>query len=437
MSSKKDDPNGFDEFDMPEPGHELHGRPVHGHSATSFGEDEFGGPEPFDFENAPEAPLPRRGPVHHGLDGFDDIHEEDAAHGIHVDEHGVEHEHDHDSAYTDEGHVEHLETQEGAVAPKSKSSKLIYPVGGAVLLGALGLGAWHMGVFGGSPHYVAPMPSQAPMMPRGPGPHLVAPNNGTIHDNTSAPLLPPPGPATLPPAGVGPGSLPTMPSASMHSDTIQPMLPIGTTRGGVPPVQEPLSGGMHAPALSDAGMGQKGDPQSSISTLVDITSKLKDEVSTRFDKTDAKLDKTDEALIGRFDKTDAKIEELGGHINSMETQVDSVEKRLSAMESGANAVRPRVQEAAPRAVRGSRVHRHGHAAARVHSEASHGGHGMEDYTLRAVSSGTGPTTAWVKTPAGFVLVKEGQSMEGAGVVQTIRKAGGSWEMVTSNGVIRP
>ena len=64
-------------------------------------------------------------------------------------------------------------------------------------------------------------------------------------------------------------------------------------------------------------------------------------------------------------------------------------------------------------------------------------HVIDGFFLRGIARGENPTSAWVKTPSGFVMANVGQALAGAGTVKEIRHYGDTWEVVTTQGLIRP
>lgn len=94
-----------------------------------------------------------------------------------------------------------------------------------------------------------------------------------------------------------------------------------------------------------------------------------------------------------------------------------VNRRVSAQEPPTKSAEAAPPSAAPAAATSERV--------------------LDGYFLRGIARGDNPSAAWVKTPKGFSMANVGQTLEGAGMVKEIRRYGDSWEVVTSQGLIRP
>jgi hypothetical protein len=160
--------------------------------------------------------------------------------------------------------------------------------------------------------------------------------------------------------------------------------------------------------------------EAAVLKLVGEQEKLNTTLTEGFNRVDNNLTAVKVALTDRLDKTDAKVGEMDGHLGQLDTRIGGVEQRLTALEdsrtrSGSFGSRGRSGQGAPRP-----------APARIHG-----------FVLRGVARGAAPESAWVETPGGFLLVKIGQHVNGAGTVKEIRRLESTWELVTSDGVIRP
>ena len=179
-----------------------------------------------------------------------------------------------------------------------------------------------------------------------------------------------------------------------------------------------------------------GGVETALRDLVAATSNLNQTLDKRFGSFDERLGKIAESMNGRLDETDRKIGEVGGHVANIEARVGNVDQRLTVLEAGPS--HPQGRPAATRAA--SPVAAPPVAAPHVHARMAaarpSAGH-LHGFALRGVARGDAPETAWVETPGGFFLVTKGQTLNGAGTVREIRRAGSSWEVITSEGVIRP
>jgi hypothetical protein len=384
MSSKDNTPEAFDEFELPEDP-ELH-TPGHHHVATGHGFEEpgFGEEGAFDFENAPEAPVHTHA-VHRVDDGFGDVDEA----GTHLGGHYVDPEHD--GLETEREEELQAEADEGVAPRKTPLSRYLLPVGAGIL--GLGLlGAWQTGMFNESvpaPVQVASAPRPA-VVPPGPLPHI-------------------PASPVLPSASVAPPQMPAIPTSA----PVQPAVPTSRPADGM------------VPAAQD-------DMQAAIKALVDSSAKLNATVETRFNGFDQRLSQLSTSLGARMDKADGRMDDMTAHMTADEGRLGTIEARMNALESSPQARASR-RDAIPTA--GPVVQRPRATAREVRPSETHGG--MGGYALRGVAQGDAPATAWVKTPGGFMLVGIGQELNGAGKVTAIRHAGRSWELVTTEGVIRP
>jgi hypothetical protein len=355
----------------------------------------------FDFEDAPEPPAPgHRGPRDRE-ESFEDIAADEPGNEawLHGDEHGNDDGGDEDGTPYEDG-------DHDAAPRKGLVSKLIYPIGGAVILGMAGLGAYSSGLIGG---HDAAAPQQVVQQPNS--------------QSQGVPVLPihrkaPPRIPTLPSATT-PASVPTLPSMSGPGAPQQAAFPAAAP-GDQPPGQRA------AISLPDAGAGAaspvaRADGPSRVEEavlkLVGEQEKLNSTLTEGFNRVDSNLAAVKVALTDRLDKTDAKVGEMDGHLGMLDTRIGGVEQRLTALEDS------RTRQASP----GQR----GPAGARPASARIRG------FVLRGVARGAAPESAWIETPGGFLLVRVGQHVNGAGTVKEVRRIGATWELVTSDGVIRP
>jgi hypothetical protein len=386
MSTKKNDPS-FSDFDFPEDD-----VPQHATEASADWEDpeqDLGGPVPNRTTHV------REEQEHEPEEGgdFADIHPGEEDH--------FQHEED-------------LPGDPGEVNPSPRKKSFMagpffLPTAGGVLLVLAGGALWHSGVF--SRHtVVAP-----PMFPNQPGPRY------------------------LPPAGSGiPGRAPIgAPIAPPVRAPIAPALPAFSSTQSTPSAQPPEQDGWkpalaapqqaaHLASPSDSSQQpaavEHDDSQlvAAVQTLVASTTKLSDSMDSHFHAYEQSGSDLKQAIFNRLDQTDSKISSIGDHVATLDTQVQSVEQRLTVLETdhAPHAKPPQVETEA-------------------HARHTQTWSSLRGYALKGVAAGEAPTSAYILTPGGYMLVKVGEPIGGAGTVTAIRRIGRSWELVTTRGVVRP
>jgi hypothetical protein len=193
-------------------------------------------------------------------------------------------------------------------------------------------------------------------------------------------------------------------------------------------------------------------------------------ISQRFDTTDGKIAAVDGQinLVTQQETANTdKISTIQGDLKNLEDQQkalidenNELKERLEKLESELHdTVSIPVQRQVRPAPPAGKINRHlsanetpkqqadtasngaaPQASAASTSDAQQGASGdhvLEGYFLRGIARGDKPNAAWIKTPKGFFMANVGQSLEGAGVVKEIRRYGDTWEVVTSQGLIRP
>lgn len=416
----KDNDEFPEDFDLPafSDEHTAHHAAAHGHAGDP--DDEF--------ETLPGHRLATDGyEPHEAHVAFDD-----------VEPTGTEYDPNYDEA---EVHADPLDSDPAVAAPAKKSmlSKLIYPVGALGLLVVVGAGLMYTGVLGGSHRSAEPTyPPRGPAarLPEVTGPGPVLPKE-TASQSPSLPSFAPPSTAHLP--GVGAGSA-AGGALEMHpSKTVGSLPPIGfpagsaqpaMAQGGVP-VQNPAAQIQTAMNAPSAG----GDVAGTLKALVASTTALTTSIDTHFHAYDDEEHKLRADVIGRLDKTDANIAAIGQHETSEDARLAADEQRIAALEGDhASHGRPAHADKAP-APRPA-------ASRTQHAQESHASHvvqhgSLEGFALRGIAAGKSPASAYIKTPTGYDLVKLGQVVPGGGTVKEIRPVGRSWEVVTTEGIIRP
>ena len=343
----------------------------------------------------------------------------------------------------EEYHAEEEVAEPPAPQGKSLFSKLILPVGGATMVAIGGLGAYSMGLFdwgsSSEQRHLNLQPQAVQTAPRvNPMPAL--PN--LPQDQQAAQRMPQ-------------GALRQTPQQVVQNPATfaAPALP-------PPTMMQPAPAPAPAPAVSPA-------IESVIRDLVASTDSLNRTVSTQMNDINSRINGLASSITARFDETDKKIASAGeklavldgkidavsGKVDGMKSEFDNIEHRLSALEdSTLEAQRRAALPAQKTTAHGKTVSAppvggiNHHVAGAPSAEPAQAqtaqaqavqAESIKGFSLRGVARGTAPTSAWIKTPSGSFVVNIGQSVAGAGTIKEIRRAGDSWEVVTSDGVILP
>jgi len=314
-----------------------------------------------------------------------------------------------------EGALDGVETaagdapEDGGPRKKSLLSKLILPVGGLAMAGAVG--SFVMTGFGDSGSAPAPSPQQGQAQP-----HL---------------------PPVLQPAQSPAPRLPDFGRAAAQAPVPAPGQAMAEA-----PVQPPVPGGGIHPPQAAPGM-----PLQAAEPAPDAAAKLEEKLDRRLLNLAAAIDGLARTVGGVHDEVDHARHEFSdriaaedGRIGSVDTHVAAVEQkeggleqRVAALEAARHPAAAPRHGAVPHTTGINRRFRRPAAAAPAPARQSAApARSLDGYALRGVSR----DAAMVETPAGLLRVELGKTIAGAGVAREIRREGDSWVLVTSGGVIR-
>lgn len=437
---------------------DVGGGDEHVSSPVQFGDEEQGEGAPPIYADAGTGGFGEQEQVEHfGEDAVDFEHDGEHAAGDHVDDdenvlrHAGHHEDDHELA------------EAPAVAQRSLLSRLIYPIGGLALLGAVGYFAWGYvsPVFFGSPAVQTAQGPQRIQMP----PTVAAPNGmpagGALAQRPPMPQdQPRPGMQQAmqqPPVAAAPK--PLQPSFGNGQVTAPP--------AAQPPAAQPVQ---LATAVPDSMTGMNRPQPQSDEALKGISSQL-EVISSNIGRVSSRLEVLERAA--QADRSD-----FSGRIAALESRPTAQANKPATAPQSSEIVLPPVDakpvpgkgtkapslvsepkakpvpakveagdEEPPRARHG-KSHRTRQAKATERDDGAEPGDvamagdeppakpvRLSAYRLQAASEISGRTIVSVRFKGRTEEFTVGQSIPGAGEIRSIRQNGGSWVVVTSRGVI--
>lgn len=468
-------PDMHEEFDaLPDSPTGFGGQPSHHETDDSFGDvgagDEHGA-SPVQF--ADEEPVEGAPPIYAEADsqGFGDQETVE-----HFGEDAVDFEHDSEHAAGDHGdddenvlrHADQHQDEDHeladapAVAQRSLLSRLIYPIGGVALLGAVGYFAWGYvsPMFFGSPAVqTAQGPQRIQMPPTSAAPNAM-PAGGAV---AQRPSMPQPIQNQQPPAVAAPKPLQQQfGSAQVTSPpAVQPAQPAAQ-----PPAAPPIQ---LATAVPDSMTGMNRPQPQSEEALKGISSQL-EVISSNIGRVSSRLEVLERAA--QADRSD-----FAGRIAALESRPQAPVTKAAPPQSSEIALpsidakpatakgtkapslvsEPKAKPAPAKAesdgderapsARRAKSTRARHAKAESDEGAEPGDVAMAGdeppakpvrlsaYRLQAASEISGRTIVSVRYKGRTEEFTVGQTIPGAGEIRSIRQNGGSWVVVTSRGVI--
>ena len=419
----------------------------HGFDEHAFRDDVVPFPDEFPSEHVSTSHTAE----HHSHDesdphAYSDVHE------------GDEHE-EHEE-------VVHEEAEESDGNRKSLISRLILPVGGAVLLGVGGVAAWHSGLFGSSDVPPPTTPVASLSAPNSPvtGPRAPAPST-TASNSTGNPILPsgnppvtgqnniPPrnaslpntGTVQLPPMGItsSPAQQPSFTTPPTIPAQSQPVQPVAT------PTTQPPS------VVRDTG-NQTVQPEilNSLNSLI-TEMQVSNRNAAASSAVTVEIRSMREAMMGKFDTLGTQVGTLSGRIDAVDGKISGIETRVAALETRA-PVKPQVNVPVinqpvtsnnPPATPQSPIVRVPVKPAR-HTRQIHQPERMPEIRLPATTGtpasmssykliGASRDSALVETPQGLVQVAIGKPLPNGAVTKGFRQEGDNWILVTGSGEVRP